>query len=155
MPKEFTTNGNAKGQKMKEHYLRIIAAALVFGLMIGGAAFFTEPSRVIDTKGETDIYRFFKVHPHSREEIPECFEGEKEEEILEILKTARKKNYKIKFSPVAQEDMAYNIYLQDYDDVYFITLGKINVVFEDSSKGGYEIVNAEEIIEKIDALLAE
>ena len=81
---------------MKEHYLRIIAAALVFGLMIGGAVFFTEPSRVIDTKGETDIYRFFKVHPHSREEIPECFEGEKEEEILEILKTARKKNYKIK-----------------------------------------------------------
>ena len=37
----------------------------------------------------------------------------------------------------------------------FIFLGNVNMFFEDYSKGGYEIVNAEEIIAKLDALLAE
>jgi len=49
--------------------------------------------------------------------------------------------------------MKYNIHVTDHKNKQqFLTLGNVNVVYSDDSKGGYEIINSEEIIAEIDSL---
>lgn len=138
---------------MKKFLLYSFSAVLIFAAAFGLTDYLLGTSPVIEKESANMIY-IEEVLTHSKKELH--LSEEERQAIIEILSKAERKNYKIKFSPVYQGDMKYNIDIVDAkNNVQFITLGNVNVVFKDSSKGGYEILNYEEIIAEIDAVLKE
>ena len=136
---------------MKNFLLYSFSAVLVFAVAFCLTDYLMGTSPVIEKESANMIY-IEEVLTHSKKELH--LSEEERQAIIEILSKAERKNYKIKFSPVYQGDMKYNIDIVDAkNNVQFITLGNVNVVFKDSSKGGYEILNYEEIIAEIDAVL--
>ncbi len=136
---------------MKGYIFRIICAALFFGAVIGGMVYFSGTSPVIEQKGADIAFKAFTEGGKTAVELS----SEKEEKFEEILLKAKRKNYKEKFAPVWQGDMKYEIYLIGENGHLFITLGNVNFAYKDASKGGYEIINAKEVIAEIDSLLLE
>ncbi len=138
---------------MKKFALYIFSAVLIIGVAFGLTEYLSGTSPVLGA-GSTTFIGFEKVLAHSKEEI--YLTQTEKEELKLILLEAERKNRREKFAPLWQGDMKYNIHLtNEMQGQIFITLGNVNVAFKSSDRGGYEIVNAEEIIAKIDALLAE
>ncbi len=136
---------------MKNFALYLFSAVLVFAAAFGLTEYLMGTSNVLGA-GSTSFLGFEKVSEYSKEEI--SLTQEEEEQLKLIILEAERKNRRVKFAPVWQGDMKYNLHiLNEKQGHFFITLGNVNVVFEDASKGGYEIVNAEEIISEIDKLL--
>ena len=135
---------------MKNFIFYIISAVLIFAAAFVFTEYRMGTSPVLEEESANLIY-IDKVSAHSKEEIN--LRSEEAQAIIEILSKAERKNYRVKFTPVWQGDMKYNIDIVDAKhNIQFITLGNVNVVYSDSSKGGYEIINSEEIIGKLDAL---
>ena len=140
---------------MKNFLLYIISAAVLicaaFGLTEYLDGYYT-----LYLPEETDVY---KVRDEKAgEDLPEFYEGESKEEIIDILSELKIKHRKTMVSAVQGDDIEYRIYLHNGEKHYFIYLGKTNFVGDGSlGMGGNanEIVNYEEIIAKLDALLAE
>ena len=138
---------------MKKFLLYIISAVVIFAAAFALTEYLDGDTALYLTE-KTDIY---KVRDESAgEDRPEFYEGENKEELLNILSEIKMKNRKIKVNAVQGDDIEYIIYLYSGETNYFIYLGKTNFIGDGSlGMGGnaYEIVNAEEIIAKIDALL--
>lgn len=140
---------------MKNFLLYIISAAVLicaaFGLTEYLDGYYT-----LYLPEETDVY---KVRDEKAgEDKPEFYEGESKEEIIDVLSELKIKHRKIKVNAVQGDEIDYRIYLHNGEKHYFIYLGKTNFVGDGSlGMGGNanEIVNYEEIIAKLDALLAE
>ena len=135
---------------MKNFLLYMISAILIFAAAFGLTEYWMGTSPILEEESANLIY-IEKVSAHSKEEIH--FRSEEAQALIEILSKAERKNYRVKFTPVWQGDMKYNIDIVDAKhNIQFITLGNVNVVYSDSSKGGYEIINSEEIIVEISEL---
>ena len=140
---------------MKNFLLYIISAAVLicaaFGLTEYLDGYYT-----LSLPEETDVY---KVRDEKAgENKPEFYEGESKNELIDILSELKIKHRKTMVSAVQGDDIEYRIYLHNGEKHYFIYLGKTNFVGDGSlGMGGNanEIVNYEEIIAKLDALLAE
>ncbi len=137
-----------------KHVIGIICAALFFGAAIGVMAFFTVPSPVFEHEW-TFVYRIAEHTPEGIVEHPDFSkdeENEKEKALIEILKKAKRKNYKEKYNET--EDIKYTVYLESKEGFLIINLGENYGVLEDFPTGkGYEIINSKEIIAEIDKLL--
>ena len=66
-----------------------------------------------------------------------------------------RKNYKTRQEAIEGDKIKYRIYLQNEKYAWFIHLGETNFVSDGLGGYSYKIVNAEEIIAKIDKLLEE
>ena len=138
---------------MKKFLIYIISAVVIFAAAFVLTEYLMGTSPVLGAGSTTFIY-IEKVSEHSKEEIH--LTQKEQEELKFILTEGERKNCREKFAPVWQGDMKYNIHLtNEGKGQLFITLGNVNVVHDGSDRGGYMITNAEEIIAKIDALLAE
>lgn len=140
---------------MKKFALYLFSAVLILYVSAAATEFLTGTSHVLS--GESFyVYDFYKVSEEEKTEIQEYTNSPKAVELTGILSEIEIKHYRTKFAPVWQGDIKYEINTHVSGEGFrFITLGNVNVFFKDASKGGYEIVNAEEIIAKIDALLEE
>ena len=135
---------------MKNFIFYIISAVLIFAAAFVFTEYRMGTSPVLEEESANLIY-IDKVSAHSKEEIN--LRSEEAQAIIEILSKAERKNYRVKFTPVWQGDMKYNIHVTDHKNKQqFLTLGNVNVVYSDGSKGGYEIIKSEEIIAEIDSL---
>ena len=138
---------------MKKFAIYIFSAVLIIGAAFGLTEYLSGTTYVLGA-GSTIFVDFVKGSEGETERI--YLTHEEEEELKLILLEAERKNKKIKFAPLAQEDIKYYIHLtNEKQGQLFITLGNVNVVYRNSEKGGFEIVDPEGIIAKIDALLAE
>ena len=140
---------------MKKFALYLFSAVLILYASAAATEFLTGTSNAFSGKSFY-VYDFYKVSEEEKTEVQEYTKHPKAAELTGILSEIEIKHYRTKFAPVRQSDMKYEISTHVSGEGFrFIFLGNVNVFFEDYSKGGYEIVNAEEIIAKIDALLEE
>lgn len=140
---------------MKNFLLYIISAAVLICAGFGLTEYI-DGDFTLYLPEETDVY---KVRDEKAgEDKPEFYEGESKEELLNVLSELKIKHRKTMVRAVQGDDIDYRIYLHNGEEHYFIYLGKTNFVSGGVlGLGGnaFEIKNPEEIIAKIDVLMAE
>lgn len=138
---------------MKNLLVFIFCAAAVFAVAFGVTEYLDGSSPLYISE-KTDVYKF--RDEQKNEDFPQFYEGEPRAELLDVLSKIERKNHKTRESVLQGDQIKYRIYLQNEKETYFIYLGEFNMAcVEHPGTGvyGYEIINAEEIMAEIEALL--
>ena len=142
---------NERSNFMKNFVALVLSAVLIFGVNFFAAENRNKIVKMLDPE-ETEIIHFTKNTEEGEEMIWSVMNSsEKKEKLLEILGKAERRNYKEHFGEKLTEEKYY-VHFTNGKGQEFLYLGNGGYVcnFYDE---GYEVINADEILTEIEALL--
>ena len=142
---------------MKQFIFYVLSFALIIGTAFGFSEFFYGSTGIMESE-IVDVMGVRSFEGIGKTKLLEDAEGETEEEIINILSKAERKNLRsIPTEPIegAREDYEIELYFMDIYEWRFVYLGEKSSIYDPDSGKSWEIINADEILPELDALFAE